>query len=39
MNPHNTFTAFYGFNQKDIDKIQSVQDLGSLINGYMSSKN
>ena len=31
INPHNTFTAFYGFEQKSIQKIQSVQDLGSLI--------
>jgi hypothetical protein len=35
MNPHNTFTAFWGFDAKDIDKIHSVQDLGSLINGYV----
>ena len=28
-----TFTAFYGFENKDIQKIKSVQDLGSLING------
>ena len=33
INPHNTFSAFYGFNQESIDKINSVQDLGSLING------
>jgi hypothetical protein len=33
INPHYTFTAFYGFNQELIDKIQSVQDLGSLISG------
>ena len=33
INPHYTFTAFYGFNKKSIDRIQSVQDLGSLING------
>ena len=33
INPHFTFTAFYGFNQESIDKIQSVQDLGSLIYG------
>lgn len=31
---NNTFAAFYGFNKTDIDKIKSVQDLGSLINGY-----
>jgi hypothetical protein len=34
INPHYTFTAFYGFNKESIDRIQSVQDLGSLINGY-----
>ncbi|MEI6586877.1 MAG: hypothetical protein WCL56_12370 [Sediminibacterium sp.] len=28
-----TFTAFYGFENKDLQKIKSVQDLGSLING------
>jgi hypothetical protein len=34
INPYYTFTAFYGFSQESIDKIHSVQDLGSLINGY-----
>ena len=34
INPHFTFTAFYGFEQASIDKIKSVQDLGSLINSY-----
>lgn len=33
IDPNNTFTAFYGFNLEMIDKIHSVQDLGSLING------
>jgi hypothetical protein len=33
INPHFTFTAFYGFNNYDLEKINSVQDLGSLING------
>lgn len=32
INPHYTFTAFYGFDQEPINKINSVQDLGSLIN-------
>lgn len=32
INPHYTFTAFFGFNPVSIDKIKSVQDLGSLIN-------
>lgn len=33
INPHYTFTAFYGFNKESINRIQSVQDLGGLING------
>jgi len=33
IDPQYTFCAFYGFNQETIDKINSVQDLGSLING------
>ena len=33
VNPNNTFTAFYGFGQAEIDSVKSVQDLGSLING------
>ncbi len=32
INFHNTFTAFYGFDQSEIDSLKSVQDLGSLIN-------
>jgi hypothetical protein len=35
MNPNNTFTAFWGFNEEAIYQIRSVQDLGSLINGYI----
>ena len=31
INPHYTFSAFYGFNRESIDKVQTVQDLGSLI--------
>ena len=34
IDPHNTFTAFYGFEKADIEQIKSVQDLGSLINHY-----
>ena len=35
INPHYTFTAFYGFDKKATDSIKSVQDIGSLINsGY-----
>jgi hypothetical protein len=33
INPHLTFTSFFGFRKEDINKITSVQDLGSLING------
>ena len=33
INQHLTFTAFYGFSKESVDKINSVQDLGSLING------
>jgi hypothetical protein len=32
INPNLTFTAFYGFDSSSINKIQSVQDIGSLIN-------
>lgn len=32
INSHNTFTAFFGFDQQSADSIKSVQDLGSLIN-------
>jgi hypothetical protein len=34
VNPNYTFTAFYGFDEKDLEQIKSVQDIGSLINGY-----
>ncbi|MBY0482634.1 MAG: sulfatase-like hydrolase/transferase [Chitinophagaceae bacterium] len=34
INPKYTFTAFYGFDQKDVDQLKSVQDIGSLVNGY-----
>ncbi len=33
INPHQTLTAFYGFDQKDVDKLHSVQDIGALIDG------
>jgi hypothetical protein len=29
-----TATAFYGFDEKDVEKIKAVQDLGALINAY-----
>ena len=31
VNPHQTMTAYYGFESSQISKIKSVQDLGSLI--------
>jgi hypothetical protein len=31
-NPHHSFSAYYGFEGYDLDKIGSVQDIGSLIN-------
>ena len=36
LNPHDTFVAYWGFNQADIDEIKSVQDLGALINHYFN---
>lgn len=34
IDPKYTATAFYGFEEKDVEKIRSVQDLGVLINAY-----
>jgi hypothetical protein len=31
---NNTFTAFYGFDNEDVSKIKTVQDIGFLINKY-----
>jgi hypothetical protein len=31
INPHMTFSAFYGFNQEELKSIQNVQDLGHLL--------
>jgi hypothetical protein len=33
INPHYTFTAFYGFEKNSLDSLKSVQDLGSLVYG------
>ena len=33
INPHFTFAAFYGFEDNSLKMVNSVQDLGSLING------
>jgi hypothetical protein len=38
INPNNTFAAFWGFEKRDVELIKSVQDIGSLINGYYSIK-
>lgn len=32
--PYATFAAFWGFNEEDLKQVESVQDLGSLINAY-----
>ena len=37
IDPHYTFCAFYGFNEIDVNKIYSVQDLGSLIYAYLKT--
>lgn len=34
INPNFTFSAFYGFDITEVEKVRNVQDLGSLINGY-----
>jgi hypothetical protein len=31
INPHLTYTAYYGFNNDEIKQIQVVQDLGNLL--------
>jgi len=36
LNPHDTFVAYWGFSQSDINQIKSVQDLGVLINRYFN---
>lgn len=37
IDSHYTFCAFYGFNEIDVNKIYSVQDLGSLIYAYLKT--
>lgn len=34
---HSTFGAFYGFEKGDVDKIVTVQDVGSLIDSYFQN--
>ena len=34
LDPTKTFAAFWGFDKADVDQIQTVQDIGSLIYGY-----
>lgn len=36
---HNTFAAFYGFEKADVDRINSVQDVGFLIDKYLIKTN
>ena len=36
FDPYQTFGAFYGFNDKDIMKLNLVQDIGSLIDKYLN---
>ena len=36
FDPYLTFGAFYGFDEKDLIKINEVQDVGSLINSYLN---
>ncbi|MEI8128579.1 MAG: sulfatase-like hydrolase/transferase [bacterium] len=38
IDPHYTFSAFYGFDKANIDSLATVQDLGSLINSYFIFK-
>jgi len=33
IDAHQTLTAFYGFDQADVDQVRSVQDIGTLIEG------
>jgi uncharacterized protein (DUF486 family) len=35
-NPHQSFSAYYGFEGYDLNKIRSVQDIGSLINSAIN---
>lgn len=37
LNGSDTYAAFYGFQEGDIEKIKCVQDLGFLINHYLPS--
>ena len=36
FDPYQTFGAFYGFDEKDIMKLNVVQDVGSLIDKYLN---
>ena len=37
ISPYNTFGAFYGFDEKDVNEIKTVQDIGLLIKKYLTS--
>ena len=35
IDPYKTFGGFYGFEQEDLDKVKTVQDVGLLIKKYL----
>mgnify|MGYP006078041181 CR=1 FL=1 len=35
MNPYNSFGAFYGFKEEDLNEVKTVQDVGMLIKKYL----
>jgi hypothetical protein len=39
INPYNTFGAFYGFRQEDLEEVKTVQDVGLLIKKYLVNSN
>ena len=39
INPYNTFGAFYGFQQEDLEEVKTVQDIGLLIKKYLVNSN
>lgn len=36
IDPHYTLAAYYGFEETDVDRVESIQDIGSLIQGYFN---
>ena len=39
VNPYNTFSAFYGFENNEVDKIKKVQDIGLFIKNQILKNN